>query len=250
MFKSSTKSILKTAIIAAVLGSTTLGAMAQTFNGHNQPNWNQQHGQVQQGWNGVQQTGVPVDNRTSAKDLQAVYLHDGSLEATGNGNWIGRSQNGTIVAHFVRVQLEANWLQLLNRQKGVYINIDLNSRTVSAIGSQGQNLGTHAVQSLAMKQKPTYGQGNNQGGGQIGQAYSTSIVNYSCNEGIPLVVRYENIGNQSYAYVSHDSLPEIKMSSVRSGSGSQYVSGANSIHSKGNFVYANFNGIEDHCYQD
>jgi len=250
MFTKTAKSIAKTAIAAALIGSTTLGATAQHFAGDNQPNWNNQNTQVHQGWNNVANTGLTIRHANTARDLQAVYMHDGSLEEVGNGNWIGRTKNGTIVARFIRVQLEANWLQLLNQKKGVYINIDLANRTISAIGSQGQNLGTHPIQSTAMKQKPSFGNGNTHGGGQIGQAYDTKIVNYSCNEGIPLVVRYENIGNQSFAYVSHDSLPEIKMVNTISGSGAKYVIGNNMIHSKGNFVYANFNGIEDHCYQN
>ncbi|MCQ0988559.1 MliC family protein [Jiella marina] len=75
-----------------------------------------------------------------------------------------------------------------------------------------------------------------------------SDVAYSCNEGIPLNVRYRNEGRDFVAYVSHDSYPEVRLVQIPSGSGVQFQSGRNWMGGKGGEVSINFGGIEDTCY--
>lgn len=79
---------------------------------------------------------------------------------------------------------------------------------------------------------------------------NTQTVTYSCNEGIPLVVRYENAGDESVAFVSHDSFPEVKLTQVVSGSGARYASGPIELHTKGRTAVFTFDGTEDVCEED
>ncbi|MBO0903502.1 MliC family protein [Jiella sonneratiae] len=92
------------------------------------------------------------------------------------------------------------------------------------------------------------GLGGDAGGGQPGSGRPPARdVAYSCNEGIPLTVRYRNEGRNFVAYASHDSLPEIRLVQVPSGSGVQFQAGRNWLGGKGREVSINFDGIEDSC---
>lgn len=79
---------------------------------------------------------------------------------------------------------------------------------------------------------------------------NTQTVTYSCNEGIPLVVRYENVGDESTAFVSHDSFPEVKLPQVVSGSGARYATGPFELHTKGRTAVFTFDGAQDVCEED
>ncbi|EAU40370.1 hypothetical protein FP2506_04050 [Fulvimarina pelagi HTCC2506] len=76
-----------------------------------------------------------------------------------------------------------------------------------------------------------------------------TIVEYSCNEGIPLIARYVDEPDGTVAYVSHDSYPEVRLPQIVSGSGIQFQSGPNWFGGKGREMSINFNGIEDTCYE-
>lgn len=77
-----------------------------------------------------------------------------------------------------------------------------------------------------------------------------SDVAYSCNEGIPLTVRYRNEGADFVAYVSHDSFPEVRLVQVPSGSGVQFQAGRNRMGGKGREVSIDFDGVTDTCRED
>ncbi|MEM1388627.1 MAG: MliC family protein [Pseudomonadota bacterium] len=74
-----------------------------------------------------------------------------------------------------------------------------------------------------------------------------TFVAYSCNEGIPLHVRYRREGADMVAYASHDSFPEVRLLQIPSGSGTQYEDGAYWLGEKGGTASINFDGIEDSC---
>lgn len=58
-------------------------------------------------------------------------------------------------------------------------------------------------------------------------------INFSCDEGIPLVVTFDNRGATSIATVTHDSNLTVRLPQVVSGSGIQYSDGRYTLHSKG-----------------
>jgi membrane-bound inhibitor of C-type lysozyme len=57
-------------------------------------------------------------------------------------------------------------------------------------------------------------------------------INFSCDEGIPLVVTFDNRGATSIATVTHDSNLTLRMKQVVSGSGARYEEGRYSLHTK------------------
>ena len=74
-----------------------------------------------------------------------------------------------------------------------------------------------------------------------------TTVNYSCEEGIPLVVRYENSANNSIAYFSHDSFPEVRLDEAVSGSGARYSNGYYTLSTKGADAILEWEGTQSFC---
>ena len=84
----------------------------------------------------------------------------------------------------------------------------------------------------------------------LAQAKADSIqkVEYTCNEGIPLIVEYINTKTTSIAIISHDSSPRITLDSVPSGSGAQYSDGNWVLHVKGKTALVGTQGqTDDEC---
>lgn len=77
---------------------------------------------------------------------------------------------------------------------------------------------------------------------------SAKTVEYTCNEGIPLIVDYLEQNNVSIAKISHDSSPKITLVNVRSGSGSRYSNGDWVLHVKGKTALVGTQGqTDDKC---
>ena len=84
----------------------------------------------------------------------------------------------------------------------------------------------------------------------LSQARANDIqtVEYTCNEGIPLIVEYINTQTTSIAVISHDSSPRITLDSVPSGSGAQYSNGNWVLHVKGKTALVGTQGqTDDEC---
>lgn len=77
-----------------------------------------------------------------------------------------------------------------------------------------------------------------------------NTVEYSCNEGIPLIVEFINTNSSSIAVISHDSSPRIALDNVRSGSGARYTDGNWVLHVKGDTALVGTQGqTDDVCHK-
>ena len=75
-----------------------------------------------------------------------------------------------------------------------------------------------------------------------------ATVEYTCNEGIPLIVEFVEENQVAIARVSHDSSPKITLVSVRSGSGAKYSNGNWVLHVKGKIALVGTQGeFDDKC---
>lgn len=77
---------------------------------------------------------------------------------------------------------------------------------------------------------------------------SAKTVEYTCNEGIPLIVEYIERDDVSLAKISHDSSPKITLVNVRAGSGVKYSNGDWVLHVKGKTALVSTRGeFDDKC---
>lgn len=76
--------------------------------------------------------------------------------------------------------------------------------------------------------------GNTTGGGTTNtQQTQNRRVEYSCNEGIPMIVTFVETPTESYALYSHDSGPTNRVAIAVSGSGFRYTNGYHELLGKG-----------------
>lgn len=87
--------------------------------------------------------------------------------------------------------------------------------------------------------------GGNNGGGQIGSAISASQREFSCNEGIPLIINLIEQGNQRWAEATHDGVPSGRLR-VRD-NGRRLTNGQVKLRISGRTVDVNWGGIRDRC---
>ena len=77
-----------------------------------------------------------------------------------------------------------------------------------------------------------------------------TIVEYSCNEGIPLIVEFINTSKSSIAIISHDSSPRIALDETASASGAKYTDGNWVLHVKGKTALVGTGGqFDDECQE-
>ncbi len=80
-----------------------------------------------------------------------------------------------------------------------------------------------------------------------GRAADITRVEYSCDEGIPMIVEYLNTSSTSIATVSHDSGPKVVLEQIRSGSGVQYSNGDWTLSSKGDEAHLSWGDGGHNC---
>ena len=182
---------------------------------------------------------ISVLNGVDGQNAEVVYTPTGSFYTDNNGNWTEQGNDGKTF-NFRETGRDASSVYLRDDSRGVNLQLNLKQRQIYYSDDRGQSF---ALYRITDAQARSFGNNN----GQIGNAYSASVVEYTCNEGIPLIIEYENIGNDSWATWDHDGFQGNKLPSVISGSGVKYSDGRNTVWSKGDNVYINLDGIEDSC---
>lgn len=117
---------------------------------------------------------------------------------------------------------------------------------VVQVYSQGNT--QQAIRALqAARRSGSNNSGGNSGGGQIGQAISVVQQQFSCNEGIPLVIDIYQQGNQRWAEATHDGVPSGRL---RVRSNGQRLSNREvklSLRNNNRQVSVEWGGIRDRC---
>lgn len=231
------KTIIKMAAVFAILPVVATPASA----GH------VFHGDPAAGIAAANGSVIQVLNGVNGRNAEAVYTSTGSFYTDWNGNWTEQGNDGAVF-HFRETGRDDWSVYLRDDSRGVNLQLDLHTKEVKYSDDNGQSFVLYQITGAQARSFGNDNNNNNQG--QIGNAASSTVVEYSCNEGIPLVVVYENIGNDSWATWTHDGFKGTRMPQVVSGSGSQYSDGRNTLHSKGREVYLNLDGIEDYCTEN
>lgn len=73
------------------------------------------------------------------------------------------------------------------------------------------------------------------------------ILRYVCDEGVPLVVRIENRGERSRAFVSVDGSQDMRLNQIPSGSGIKFSDGLYTILIKGRNAVVEYDNNTDIC---
>ncbi|WP_417416263.1 MliC family protein [Hoeflea sp.] len=170
-------------------------------------------------------------NGVNGRNVIAVFYPGGSISKNGN-RWTERNANGSY--RFTETGRDDWSVYLVDRSRGVRLQLDLHRKLVLYAAGNGPMQRLYNIVDASR--------------GKSGKQRSqTQVLHFTCNEGIPLVVRIENRGNSSTAFASHDSFPEVRLKQRRSGSGTRYSNGRYTLSMKGRSALFEWDGIQDHC---
>ena len=192
----------------------------------------------------VRQASAQFAPGINSGNVQEVFYSGDRFSMTGPGLWEEISPNGRFT--FDDQGYDESHRYLFDSSRNLTLGLDVGARQIYIVLPSGQFQPLYQMTGAQMVSSSS-----GAGGGTISQQPATSvIVSYSCNEGIPLIVRYENSGNTSVAFASHDSFPEVRMEQAVSGSGSLYVAPGYELHTKGDTAIFIFSGTQDICVED
>lgn len=168
--------------------------------------------------------------------ISAVGFNDGQIVRVSGGAWVESLNNGMQFT-FDEIPSTDGFIYLLDTTRNVQLAID---PTANLIYFSEQQQPFEQIYQVTFMNASTAPVPNMQP--SLGQ-----VVYYSCNEGIPLVVRYDNSQEIPYAEISHDSSPWYRLKSAISGSGARYEANGVELHSDDVSALVSFNGSEDSC---
>jgi membrane-bound inhibitor of C-type lysozyme len=176
----------------------------------------------------------------------AVVRHaGGSFTATGGGHWQEADVYGMVNFHFQEFGRDEWSVYLHDASRNVTLQLDLHRRMITYGQGNGPKSDLYAITDAF----PARGQQPVTGGNYPQQAAQNALtVNYTCTEGIPLIVNYVNSGNGHLTF-SMDGSPLRRLEQVVSGSGARYSDGPYTIHSKGSQVFIEAPWGSDTCYE-
>lgn len=174
-------------------------------------------------------------------NVTGVYYSGGTIVKTSDLNWLETGDNGSTF-NFVEVGRDNTSIYLRDNSRGVDLRLNLSEEQIFYSDDTGKGFPLAAITGLLSGPSDT-------NSGQIGQASSVTVVEYTCNEGIPLILEFEDRGNDFSVTWTHDGFRGTKLPQVVSGSGSRFAADGIEVHTKGNAAYINMKGAEDNCTQ-
>lgn len=156
-------------------------------------------------------------------NLQVAVYPGGKFEKWEGDTWREYSPNGLF--NFVEQARGETTVMLFDATRNVYIELDIANREVR-YGEAGQSF--QALYPITEMIADNAGNG-----GQINVPATATVVDYTCDEGLPMNVQFEQAGDQSFATYSIDTSPPVRLPQVPSGSGAVYSNGVDTLSTKG-----------------
>ncbi len=156
-------------------------------------------------------------------NLQVATYPGGKFEKWGENQW--REYGSGAVFNFVETARGETTVMLHDPSRDVYIEIYIPGNEIRYAEGGQQFRFLYPITGIIAD--------NAGGGGQIGDAANVEIVEYTCDEGLPMTVQFEQNGNKASATFSIDTSPPVRLPRVPSGSGAVYSNGETTLSTKG-----------------
>ena len=180
----------------------------------------------------------PMPVGVDGYSVSQVFHSAGSFSDAGGGNWDELNGQGRVSFRFVERGRNESSVFLYDASRSVSIQLDLQTGQILYAEGDGPKRQLYTITNAIADAQPKEPQQPQDPGG--------NLVQYTCDEGIPLTVSYHNEG-EGYAVVTIDGSPERRLEQVRSGSGARYTDGLYSLHSKGNSAILESPTGSDQC---
>jgi membrane-bound inhibitor of C-type lysozyme len=160
-------------------------------------------------------------------NVLVVKYPGGKFEKWGENEWREYTDGGQF--NFEEQARGETTVMLFDPSRNVYIEINLADGEIR-YGEAGQQFSFlyPITETLISDQS-----GQAAPGGETGDAAAAQRVDYTCEEGLPMSVLYEQVGDAGLATYTIDGSPEVLLRQVPSGSGATYTNGTDTIFNKG-----------------
>jgi len=160
-------------------------------------------------------------------NVLVVKYPGGKFEKWGETEWREYSNGGQF--NFVEQARGETTVMLFDPSRNVYIELNLADGEIR-YGEAGQQFSFlyPITETLISDQS-----GEAAPAGETGAAAAAQRVDYTCEEGLPMSVLYEQVGDAGLATYTIDGSPEVLLRQVPSGSGATYTNGTDTIFTKG-----------------
>lgn len=183
---------------------------------------------------------VAQQRRSRTEGVTAVKYPGGQFRKVGPRKWVeGRRNSGF---QFREIGDDGRTITLLDRSRGVYIYLNLRRDMImyAEDGDEPRELYPITGVIKAIPEPDVEEMPEN-----IPEI--PKMARYSCEEGVPMVVRFESRGERSLAFVSIDGSPERRLRQIPSASGAKYSDGEYTVWTKGRNATLDINGDIDIC---
>ena len=181
---------------------------------------------------------VARNKRPRSEGVTAVVYPGGQFRKVGPQRWVESSDNGGF--KFREVGNDGRTITLWDRSRNVYIYLNLRRERIFYAPDGEEPRDLYPIIGV-IKDAPDDNQG------EIDEPATSTRARFTCEEGVPMDVRFENIGQRSMAFVSIDGAPEVRLKQVPAASGAKYSNGEYTIWTKGRNATLEVNGDSDIC---
>jgi membrane-bound inhibitor of C-type lysozyme len=184
---------------------------------------------------------VMVQNRRSRTEgVTAVKYPGGQFRKVGPRRWVeGRRNSGF---QFREIGDDGRTITLLDRSRGVYIYLNLRREKIMYAEDGGEPRELYPITGIIKAVPDTDVEEMPDDIPEI-----PKMARYKCEEGVPMVVRFEIRGERSLAFVSIDGSPERRLRQIPAASGAKYSDGEYTVWTKGRNATLEINGDIDIC---
>ena len=178
---------------------------------------------------------------TNVAATKTVFYQGGKFVKGQGKTWIERhNKNGKF--KFREVKRDKTSIYLRDDSRGVDIRLNLQAKKVFYSDDDGNSFLLYNVTRTGGS-APT----NNVAPTKKTNAASATTIEYSCNEGIPLILFIENVGSESALFWIHDGFKGSNLKRISSGAVSVYADRRNTVRVGRNRAVVNLDGIRDVC---
>lgn len=182
---------------------------------------------------------VARNKRPKTEGVTAIIYPRGEFRKVGPKRWLERGKSSKFQFQFREVGDDGRMITLFDRSRNIFVYLNLKREKIlwAPDGEEPRDL--YPIIGV-IKEAPKEDDFDD-------EQDAPKMARYTCEEGVPMDVRFENRGERSLAFVSIDGAPEMRLKQVPAASGAKYSDGEYTVWTKGRNAVLEINGDSDIC---
>jgi membrane-bound inhibitor of C-type lysozyme len=185
---------------------------------------------------------VARNKRPRSEGVSVVEYPGGRFRKQGPRKWVEKSDDNDGRFQFREVGDDGRVITLFDRSRNVYVYLDFRREQIFYAPDGEEPRPLYRMTSV---KRLVADEDEDNGEDEVPDM--PKMARYTCEEGVPMQVRYENRGDRSLAFVSIDGSPEMRLKQIPAASGAKYSNGEYTVWSKGRNAILDINGDTEVC---